>query len=67
MRRQQRNRRVTQQYDNGDSGHQDIPFSHKEITSIFMGGEFAQATPLSLRQAGSSVKQRNTIRYSQFK
>jgi hypothetical protein len=37
---------VTQQYDNGDSGHQDSPFSHKEITSIFMGREFSQA-PLS--------------------
>jgi hypothetical protein len=43
-RRKQKNRRVTQQYDNGDSGHQANPFSHKEISSIFTGHEVAQAT-----------------------
>lgn len=38
-----KNGRVTQQYDNGDSGYQANSFSYKEISSIFTGREVAQA------------------------
>jgi hypothetical protein len=57
---------VTQQYDNFDSGHQVSPFSHKEITSVFMLRELTQATPVSRKEV-HPLSSKRVIRYPHSK